>query len=58
MASCYSPLEQCITRFDLSFELMLNELCLLLPQTQNCSLLIKEDIMKHLNTLKGMLNNV
>lgn len=24
-----SPLEQYITRFDLSFELMLNELCLL-----------------------------
>lgn len=37
MTSCYSLLEQYITRFDLSFELMLNELCLLLSQTQNSS---------------------
>lgn len=27
LMTCYSPLEQYITRFDLSFELMLNELC-------------------------------
>lgn len=37
MTSCYSLLEQYITRFDLSFELMLNELWLLLSQTQNSS---------------------
>lgn len=30
MTSCYSLLEQYITGSDLSFELMLNELCLLL----------------------------
>lgn len=58
MTSCYSLLEQYITGSDLSFELMLNELCLLLSlslsDTELSSLIKKnqEDLMTHLNTLK------